>query len=58
MAGRLDVRAVLRVAREVRRSLPEPRPVQVSGALADVLAKELGRGGAPGHRNPGMRTAS
>ena len=48
MAGRLDLRAVLRVARDVRRSLPEPRPVQVSGALADVLAKELGRGGAPG----------
>ena len=48
MAGRLDARAVLRIVREVRHSLPEPRPVQVSGALAGVLAKELGRGAAPG----------
>lgn len=48
MASRLGARAVLRVARDVRRSLPEPRPVQVSGALADVLAKELGRGAGPG----------
>ncbi len=48
MAGSLDARAVLRVVREVRHSLPEPRAVQVSGALADVLAKELGRGAAPG----------
>lgn len=55
MPGRLDVRAVLRVAREVRRSLPKPRPVQVSGALADVLAKELGRGAAPGAVRVGGR---
>ncbi len=44
MAGKLDARAVLRVVSEVRNSLPPPRPVQVSGALAGVLAKELGRG--------------
>jgi uncharacterized protein (DUF697 family) len=51
----IDVRAVLRAAREVRGSLPTARPVQVSGALADILAKELGRGAGPGAVRVGGR---
>lgn len=46
--GRIDARAVLRAAKEVRRSLPESRPVLVTGALSEVLAKELGRDASPG----------
>ena len=55
MAKGLSPMAVWGLARELRIAAEETRPLMVSGALAEQLAKELSRGAAPGAVRVGGR---
>jgi uncharacterized protein (DUF697 family) len=48
MAAKLSPFTVWGLLKDLRADAEDTRPLQVSGALASQLAKELGRGGAPG----------
>ena len=48
MAVKLHPVAIWGLVKEARSALEDVRPLHVSGALAETLVKELGRGGAPG----------
>ena len=55
MAKALSPMAVWGVLRELKIAAQETRPLVVSGALAEQLAKELSRGAAPGAVRAGGR---
>ena len=48
MAEKLHPLAVWGLVKEARTALADDRPLLVTGALAEPLAKELGRGGSTG----------
>jgi uncharacterized protein (DUF697 family) len=55
MAKKLTPWVVVGLVKELRVAAEDTRPIQVSGALASQLEKELARGGAPGAVRSGGR---